>query len=157
MALSDEQLLTEQHRIIEEGIVGLVDGSGSRKELTKAIYLLRKHIYVEEEVLFPIVAEDGKREMALAQMKYEHGDMWPHLELAIELLERNAPLDDLFKPANALMELLHIHDAKEEEAIYTIAHRYAAQATNPPLASLFKTYDIPAGWKCLRAPDNDMP
>lgn len=154
MALSDKTLLTEQHHIIEEGIVGLVDGSGDRKALSEAIYLLRKHIYVEEEVLFPLVAEDGQRDMALAQMKYEHGDMWPHIEQAVQLLEQKAPLDDFFDGCQALMAYLQEHDAKEEEAIYTVADRYSADAKRPPLATYFENYDIPNGWKCLRAYDN---
>lgn len=148
----NEALLTEQHHIIDAGIEGLVDGSGSRQELADAIYLLRRHIYVEEEYLFPALAKKARFSMALAQMKYEHGDMWPHLEKAVALLQDNAPLDDLFEPAKELMELLQVHNLKEEEALYSTADLYVEDDNNPPLADLFESNDIPDGWQCLRAP-----
>lgn len=150
---SNQELLTAQHRAMELGIGGLVDGSGSRQELTRAVHLLRRHIYVEEAFLFPVIDQDQGRWMALAQMKYEHGDMWPHLERAIALLEAKADLDDLLPAAQALVRLLEVHDGKEETAIYAVANRYAAIAGHPPLAELLADSEIPAGWRCLRAPD----
>ena len=152
MTASARDLLTEQHRSMELGIAGLVDGSGSRQELADAVYLLRRHIYVEEAFVFPVVEQDAGRAMALAQMRYEHGDMWPHIESAINLLAAKADLDDLLPACEAMLGLLHLHDRKEEEAIYSIADRYQPDATRPPLADLFQTSDIPDGWKCRYAP-----
>lgn len=151
-AAANRSLLTGQHRSMELGIAGLVDGSGSRQELADAVHLLRRHIYVEEAFLFPVVEQDEGRAMALAQMRYEHGDMWPHIESAVALLAARADLDDLLPASEAMLHLLGIHDHKEEEAIYSIADRYHADATRPPLADLFQTYDIPDGWKCRYAP-----
>lgn len=153
MDSSNQELLTAQHATLELGIRGLVDGSGSRQELDAAIRLLRRHIYVEETFLFPVIDQDRGRWMALAQMKYEHGDMWPHIETAIGLLDAHADLDALFPSAQALLELLHVHDPKEERAIYGVADRYVADAARPPLAALFAAHAIPPGWRCLRAPD----
>ncbi len=153
MPASNQELLSGQHRVMELGIGGLVDGSGSRTEFTDAVHLLRRHIYVEEAFLFPVIDQDRGRWMALAQMKYEHGDMWPHLEAAIDLLAAKANLDDLLPAAQALLRLLAVHDHKEEEAIYGVADRYAASTDRPPLAELLQGAGIPAGWRCLRAPD----
>lgn len=152
MAASNRELLTEQHRSMELGITGLVDGSGSRQELTDAVYLLRRHIYIEEAFLFPVIEQDQGRAMALAQMRYEHGDMWPHIESAIALLAANADLDDLLPASEAMLRLLHIHDHKEEQAIYSVADRYRANATKPSFAALFQTNDTPDGWRCRYAP-----
>jgi len=44
MTPPNQALLTAQHRSMEAGIEGLVDGSGSRAELANAIQLLRRHI-----------------------------------------------------------------------------------------------------------------
>ncbi|HEU0276796.1 MAG TPA: hemerythrin domain-containing protein [Rhodanobacteraceae bacterium] len=153
MPPSNLELLTGQHRTLELGIGGLVDGSGSRPEFAAAVALLRRHIYVEECFLFPVIDQDRGRWMALAQMKYEHGDMWPHLESATTLLDAGADLDDLLPAAQALQRLLEAHDRKEEMAIYAVADRYAADADRPPLAELFADPDLPPGWRCLRAPD----
>lgn len=153
MPESNEQLLIEQHRMMELGISGLVDGFGSRAELTAAVELLRRHIYVEEVALFPVLEQDERRWMALGQMKSEHGEMWPHIESALQRLAAKAPLDDLLPASEVLLELLHQHDPKEEEAIYSVADRYRADAAHPPLAELFTTSDIPDGWRCLRAPE----
>lgn len=152
MTHSDEALLVEQHRRIESGISGLVDGSGSRQEFTEAVRLLRRHIYVEETALFPAIDPDRGRWMALAQMKYEHGDMWPHIEHAVALLDTHADLEDLLPDADALLRLLREHDHKEEAAIYVVAERYAADASRPSLVSLFASNAMPPGWRCLRAP-----
>lgn len=155
MAPSNQQLLAEQHRVMELGISGLVDGSGSRQELDEAIYLLRRHIYVEEAFLFPVIEQDQGRWMALGQMTTEHGEMWPHIETAIELLQARAPLDDLFPATQTLLKLLAMHDPKEEVAIYSVADRYVADDDHPSLESLFATTTIPQGWRCLRAPGQD--
>ncbi|TAL71772.1 MAG: hemerythrin domain-containing protein [Rhodanobacter sp.] len=151
--LSDNILLTDQHREMELGIAGLVDGSGSRAEFHAAVLLLRKHIYVEEVALFPVIDRDRARWMALAQMRYEHGDMWPHIESALALLEARADLEAMLDDAAAMERLLHAHDRKEEEAIYSVADRYVAAGGQPPLAEMFASTEIPAGWRCLRAPD----
>ncbi len=150
--MTNQDLLTEQHRSMELGIAGLVDGSGSRQELTDAVYLLRRHIYVEEAFLFPTIETDGRRTMALAQMRYEHGDMWPHIESAIGLLAANADLDDLLPASEAMLRLLRIHDRKEEAAIYSVADRYREGDERPPFADLFRPRDIPGDWKCRYAP-----
>lgn len=150
--MTNQDLLTDQHRSMELGIAGLVDGSGSRQELADAVYLLRRHIYVEEAFLFPIIEQDEGRAMALAQMRYEHGDMWPHIESAIDLLAANADLDDLLPASEAMLRLLRIHDRKEEDAIYSVAERYQEGDGRPPLADLLRPRDIPGGWKCRYAP-----
>ncbi|MEO7067279.1 MAG: hemerythrin domain-containing protein [Rhodanobacter sp.] len=153
MSPSNQVLLAEQHRVMELGISGLVDGSGSRQELSEAVYLLRQHIYVEEAFLFPIIEQDQGRWMALSQMQSDHGDMWPHIESAIELLQAKAPLDDLFTAAQAMLKLLETHDHREETAIYSVADRYVVDANHPSLESLFVASDIPPDWRCLRAPE----
>lgn len=150
---SDDALLAAQHHDMELGIAGLVDGSGSRVEFRDAVLLLRKHIYVEETALFPVIDRDRARWMALAQMRFEHGDMWPHIESALALLEARADLETMLDDATAMQRLLQRHDRKEEEAIYAVADRYAADGGQPPLAGLFATMTIPDGWRCLRAPD----
>jgi hemerythrin-like domain-containing protein len=153
MPPSNLKLLTEQHRVLELGIAGLVDGSGGRAEFTAAVALLEQHIYVEEAFLFPVIDQDQGRWMALAQMKYEHGDMWPHLEAAEALLATHAELDALLPAAEALHRLLEVHDPKEETAIYSVAERYVADTEHPPLAKLLAARTMPPGWRCLRAPD----
>ncbi|HET8765592.1 MAG TPA: hemerythrin domain-containing protein [Rhodanobacter sp.] len=150
---SNDTLLAAQHRDMELGIAGLVDGSGSRAEFRDAVLLLRKHIYVEETALFPVIDRDRARWMALAQMRYEHGDMWPHIESALALLDARADLEAMLADATAMRHLLQRHDRKEEEAIYAVADRYAADGGQPPLAELFTSMAIPDGWRCLRAPD----
>ncbi len=153
MSRSNQELLAAQHRVMELGISGLVDGSGSRQELSEAVYLLRRHIYVEEAFLFPVIDQDQGRWMALAQMQSDHGAMWPHIESAITLLQANALLDNLVPAAQAMLKLLEGHDSREELAIYSVGDRYVTDANHPPLETLFATTEIPPGWRCLRAPE----
>lgn len=148
---SNEALLTDQHREIDLGIAGLVDGSGSRDELIESLELLRRHIYVEEAILFPLLADDYSFAMPLAQMKHEHGDMWPLLEAALEGSASGAPLDDVLEACRALFGHLQVHNPKEEEAIYAAVDRFTQGTAHQSLESAFETTAIPAGWVCEKA------
>lgn len=62
-AESLSQALEREHREIDNAIKGCADGSvldsQSKVDLKRAVDELRRHIYVEEELLFPHCARQG--------------------------------------------------------------------------------------------------
>lgn len=144
-------LLGRQHRQIDAGVKGIVDGDGNLAALGSSLKLLRLHVFVEEELLFPPLAQSGLA-MPVFVMKREHGEMWP---LLIELNHAcmiAAPVSGLHDSAEWLMRRLNVHNPKEEEIVYTAADRLVAGAPDGPLTKALAAAEVPAGWVCAMAP-----
>src|SRR5512139_1430603 len=77
------EALEREHREIDEGIevfsAGLSAGQPDREPLTRAIRALRRHIYVEEEFLFPTLREAGLLPPVLVMLR-EHAQIWTTLD-----------------------------------------------------------------------------
>lgn len=68
------RLLAVQHHQIDQGVEGIVDGTGEPQALAASLKLLRNHLHLEEEALFPPLTETGLT-MPIFVMKREHGRM----------------------------------------------------------------------------------
>ena len=49
--------LEQEHREIDDGIAAFTAVPGDRHALARAIGALRRHIYLEEEILFPLLSQ----------------------------------------------------------------------------------------------------
>lgn len=145
------QLLIRQHRTIDAGIQGVVDGSGKRETLAESLALLRLHLYVEEELLFQPLTETGLT-MPVFVMKREHGQMWPLMQTLDRGAAGDAPLEALLEPAKALFQLLQVHNPKEEQIVYTAADKLTQEQTDGPLIEALEAAQVPADWACAMAP-----
>src|SRR5690606_25590564 len=120
------------HVEIDAGIEAFTTGLASRERrvepLTRAIAALRRHIYLEEEFLFPPLREAGFAAPILTLVG-EHLRMWDLLGLLeLELVDGT---DDagLHKTCRALMAALHHHNPREERTLYPSAeHVLTAEA-----------------------------
>ncbi|HEU0195968.1 MAG TPA: hemerythrin domain-containing protein [Nevskiaceae bacterium] len=148
VAGSPGAMLTDQHRQIDVGIKGIIDGSGAPEALSDSLVLLRTHLYLEETVLFPPLAANGLQ-MPLFVMKREHGQMWP----LIENLEAAGAgsRDALISGCRDLLQLLQVHDPKEEMIVYAAADRLAAQRGDGSLTQALQVAHRPAEWVCEMA------
>lgn len=143
-------LLAAQHRHIDQGVEGIVDGTGGLPALVAALKLLREHVYMEEAVLFPPLVKAGLA-MPVFVMRREHGQMWSliqHLEAACAA---GTTADDLREYARQLLQQLKIHNPKEEQIVYTAADRYASAHTDVPLDQAMAAAQMPADWVCAMA------
>ncbi|MDN5864847.1 MAG: hemerythrin domain-containing protein [Gammaproteobacteria bacterium] len=145
------ELLTRQHRKIDAGIQGLIDGSGGRAKLAESLALLRLHLYVEEELLFQPLAKSGLT-MPVFVMKREHGEMWPLLENLDAGCGSAAPLETLHGPAKELFQLLQIHNPKEEQIVYAAVDKLSREKTGGPLVEALESATVPDDWTCEMAP-----
>lgn len=145
------QLLEAQHRRIDEGIKPVADGTGGLSPLAESLAVLRLHLYLEEELLFPPLAKSGLA-MPVFVMKREHGEMWPLLQALTVACEAKAELATLREPCQRLFRLLQIHNPKEEQIVYVAADRLAAGRADGLLVETLQTARLADGWVCAMAP-----
>ncbi len=148
---SPSQWLEVQHRQIDQGIEGMLDGSGTPEQLGHSLDLLRLHIYLEEAVLFPPLEQAGLT-MPVFVMQREHGQMWPLLQ-ALGAAGASGGTDAaVAESCGTLLQLLQIHNPKEEQILYTAADRIAAEQGDGALLEALTAGRMPAGWACAMAP-----
>lgn len=143
-------ILADQHRRIDHGIATIVDGTGKPQTLAAALELLREHLYVEEETLFPPLVETGLA-LPVFVMKREHGHMWPLIRSLEAACAAGAGMDDLREDAGRLLQQLNIHDPKEERIVYTAADRYDPAHPDTSLVQAVAAARMPKDWVCAMA------
>ena len=148
--LPSEQL-TIEHRQIDQGIEGILNGTGEPQALMEALTLLRQHVYAEEKVLFPPLAETGLA-MPIFVMNREHGLMWPLIRDLEAACAAGVTADTLREDVRNLMQLLKIHNVKEEEVVYAAADRYANAHPEASLTQAIAAACMPEDWVCAMAP-----
>ena len=112
-------LVHEHHEIdagIEAFLAGLSLGETRMQELTRAVEALRRHIYLEEEFLFPPLRAAGMIPPVLVMLR-EHGEIWRTLD-AIQILDPDADREGARERCGELLAQLASHNAKEEPIIY---------------------------------------
>lgn len=133
-------LLQEQHRDIDFGVQGAMDGSSDQVELARSLDLLRAHLYLEEAVLFP--ALEGSVGLSIMVMEREHGLMWPLMESLARACRDGVDLDAMQDDLEELFQLLQVHNPKEEQILYSVADEHAG------LADALAAARLPEGWTC---------
>jgi len=140
--------LEREHHEIDAGIAAFMASPGDRQPLTRAIRALRRHIYLEEECLFPLLcrAEPGLAAPALVMLR-EHAQIWSILELLEQAPDARAGLG-LAKRLTS--HLLH-HNLKEESVLYPRADDTVPAAAAGRLRAFLGSGNLPEGWVCLKA------
>lgn len=74
-------MLEHEHRDIDRGIETFMAGVGERdaEALRRAIAALRRHIYVEEERIFPALRDKSMFAPLLVMLR-EHGQLWDRVD-----------------------------------------------------------------------------
>lgn len=153
------EALTREHRDIDAGIeeftADLDRGVIRPEALLTAFAALRRHIYLEEEILFPPIREAGLM-MPILVMLREHGELWQSMETIEELLtdtgSGDVPQDRVAQACSDLLARLDQHNGKEEPIIYPHADSDLDGDTAATLAEFLRTGSTPEGWRCETAP-----
>ena len=140
--------LEREHQEIDAGIAAFTAAPADRRQLTRAIGALRRHIYLEEEFLFPLLreAEPGLTAPVFVMLR-EHAQIWGMLDA----LERDP--DPGAQPAlckRLTVHLLH-HNLKEEKVLYPRADEDLSTAAAGRLRAFLGSGNLPEGWVCIRA------
>jgi iron-sulfur cluster repair protein YtfE (RIC family) len=148
--------LEREHREIDAGIEDYVAKAGPQERdparLRAAIAALRRHIYLEEEILFPPLRESGLVAPIFVMLR-EHAQLWQTTE-ALEHQLRLAGQsggEDVVSLCHQLSVQLQHHNLKEERIIYPQADLVLAASASAALRDFLSTATLPSGWRCQRA------
>lgn len=146
--------LEREHREIDGGIEafieGLPAGKAETEPLVRAMDGLRRHIYLEEEFLFPPLRAAGMM-VPLFVMVRQHGELWDAMRALDALLAANADADTLREACRGLLDLLDQHNSKEEPIIYPQADKKLDAAASAQLSAFLEAGRMPEGWTCEKA------
>lgn len=146
----DDTTLTEalerEHVEIDEGleefVAALADGRNDTTALDRAASALRRHIYLEEEFLFPPLRASGMLAPVLVMLR-EHGEIWRTLEALEQETQDEAAATD---HARDLLTLLEEHNAKEEPIIYPEGDARLDEDVKRELHDFIREGSMPQGW-----------
>ena len=147
-------LLEREHVEIDAGIVeysdGLSRGSADPAPLLRAMEALRRHIYLEEEFVFPPLRM-GATMMSVFVMLREHGEIWDVMASLDEMLASDAEPEALRCACEDLLGRLEAHNAKEEPIIYPQADVVLSDDATTRLRQFIAEGRMPDGWRCEKA------
>ncbi len=144
--------LEREHCEIDTGIADFL-GAQVRDEahiasLQQALTALRRHIYLEEEFLFPPLLDAGLFAPVFVMLR-EHGEIWSDMD-ALETRLRDDPADGT-TICQELVSRLEAHNAKEEAVIYPQADAALNAEASAELHAFLAVGEIPPGWICAQA------
>jgi regulator of cell morphogenesis and NO signaling len=143
--------LEREHHEIDDAIEAFLATSGDEREasLAQAMQALRRHIYLEEEFLFPPLREAGFVAPVFVMLR-EHGELWQTMQgIERELAAGNAAgVPALCK---WLLAQLEKHNSKEEPILYPHAGRVLGAPASAELRSFLESGVMPDGWTCANA------
>ncbi|HEY9495873.1 MAG TPA: hemerythrin domain-containing protein, partial [Intrasporangium sp.] len=134
---------------IETFLEGLAVGETRTDELTRATDALRRHIYLEEEFLFPPLRAAGMLPPVLVMLR-EHGEIWRTLD-AIGALDLDADGSPARDQCATLLTQLGAHNAKEEPIIYPQGDAVLSDQAKAELHEFIDNGRMPPGWVCAQA------
>jgi regulator of cell morphogenesis and NO signaling len=136
--------LEREHHEIDAGIAEFTTAPWDRQPLTRAVAALRRHIYLEEEFLFPLLRQ-ARPELAapVFVMLRDHAQIWGTLD-GLERAEGTG----VTLPKRLAVQLVH-HNLKEERILYPQADELLAPAVAGRLRAFLASGELPDGWVCM--------
>jgi hemerythrin-like domain-containing protein len=151
------EALTREHEEIDAGIetfvAGIEGGAVDPEPVRRTIDALRRHIYLEEQFVFPPIRQAGVLMPVLVMLR-EHGTLWKLMDDLIELLnDDNRPdvVDALATTCRELLTQLDQHNSKEEPLIYPHADSDLTEEATAALNEFLANGATPDGWVCEAA------
>ncbi|PRZ41253.1 hemerythrin HHE cation binding domain-containing protein [Antricoccus suffuscus] len=147
--------LEREHREIDGGIEAFTASGGKRQAdlepLIRAMAGLRRHIYLEEQFLFPPIRDAGMIPPIMVMLR-EHGELWESMDLLESALHADPETPDVQDLCRELLAKLASHNSKEEPIIYPQADRILSAEASTELRAFLDSGQMPEGWVCERAP-----
>lgn len=144
------EALEQEHRDIDAGfgafLEGLEQGQTRVAELNRAVAALRRHIWLEEEFLFPPLREAGLFAAVLVMLR-EHGEIWRMMDQ----LTGKVDGDRAAALCRELLGQLEPHNDKEEAIIYPAGDTQLDEEQRQRLQNFLSSGTLPAGWICQMA------
>ena len=137
--------LEQEHHDIDRGIDAFRE-DGDEQRLREAVAALRRHIYLEEVLVFPSLREAGLTAPVFVMLR-EHGEMWrllDRVDAATDAAELRALCDEL-EPT------LQAHNGKEEPILYPQVDAVLDDDRTAVLREFLASGAMPEGWTCEQA------
>lgn len=116
--------------------------------LERAAQSIRQHMYVEEELLFPLV--ETQLAEPIADLRDDHGRVTDLIAAVQALVGQGAAVPRLQQETTRLMNLLAAHSAKEDMGVYPDIVAFLGPARTQAVLRESDGVEPPAGWVCLR-------
>ena len=146
-------LLEEEHQQIDSGIEAFVsaeNGDDRTGELTTAIQALRRHIYLEEAMVFPSLRAAGMVAPVFVMLR-EHGEIWRTLDELETGVASGADRTELLTFCAQLTGQLDSHNMKEEQILYPQTDGVLTGEATAELRAFLASGELPDGWACAQA------
>ncbi|TWP36052.1 hemerythrin domain-containing protein [Leekyejoonella antrihumi] len=145
--------LEREHHEIDGGIETFVAAMSEEgldtSPLTAAMEGLRRHIYLEEEFVFPALRAGGMVAPVFVMLR-EHGQLWATLDLLAMQLKEDPRSSVVYELCDQLLGQLDAHNTKEEPIIYPQVDAALDDATTARLTDFLDSGSMPDGWVCER-------
>lgn len=142
--------LEREHQQIDHAIDHFLGDRGDATALLGAITALRRHIYLEEEYLFPALPDPALAAPVFVMLR-EHAQMWRLLDALEDALRTR---DDRSEAARLCKELsiqLQHHNQKEERILYAAAATTIPTELTGRIRGLIDSIpEAPPGWVCIK-------
>ncbi|MDN5794954.1 MAG: hemerythrin domain-containing protein [Intrasporangium sp.] len=145
----------EHHEIdqaIEHFVAGLSEGKLRHKDLARAGDLLKRHIYVEEELIFPTLRAKGMLAPVLVMLR-EHGEIWRTLDALDLEVGPGTAAEWVPDRCHQLLRQLETHNGKEEPIIYPQADALLTDEQTATVREFLHSGTMPLDWVCAQAPN----
>jgi iron-sulfur cluster repair protein YtfE (RIC family) len=144
-------VLEPEHRWIDERFERfqtlLADGQVNAEPFQEAAKALHRHMYVEEEILFPEVETRGLA--GPVQVMYQdHGEISRLMNVVHGLIASGASTSDLEAALAAVIRVLGEHGTKEEMVLYPTADQVLVGPEFAQLVQRVREEAVPEGWLC---------
>ena len=141
-----EELFPADHQRIDDILERVLRHEDEINSFAELQHALIRHIYWEEEFLFPAVEARGLSGPPRI-MRVEHGQICRLLEEFEKALGSGQPIrpDRL----QGLKRLLAAHNSKEESVLYPMADTMLGQDSLNELLDRIIAAKMPSGWQCL--------
>lgn len=148
-----EALLEKEHQEIDAGIDAFVSASGNEaptQKLLDAARALRRHIYLEEVMVFPALREAGLVAPVFVMLR-EHGEIWRSLDEIEAAVAAATDRASILAVCARLAEELERHNTKEERILYPRTDDVVTGEAAAELEQFLASGEMPNGWKCAQA------
>ena len=148
------ELLEKEHHEIDAGIeqftAAATSGGSPTEPLLQALAALRRHIYLEEEFVFPPLRAAGMVPPVFVMLR-EHGEIWTTMDAIVAELAGGLGPEATVATCQRLLEQLQAHNAKEEPIIYPQADAVLDGDSQERLRAFVASGEMPEGWVAERA------
>lgn len=145
------EALADEHRVIDAGIEAFAQGVAGGKPpvatMLKALEAHRRHIYLEEAMLFPPLRAGGLFAAILVMLK-EHGEMWQIMDELAPLVAAGGTDPAVPGLCEKFVALVAKHNEKEEATIYAKADATLSAPATAELRAFMASGAMPDGWVC---------